>query len=548
MEHMNAQHMNTGTEATGGVELADTLKAIKASYDQFPYTSYPFSHSYPGHVRTVARMLGLDAPALDQARVLELGCAGGGNLIPFAVRYPQSQVVGVDLSGVHIHTGNGMVAKLDLANVKLMECSITEVDDSFGKFDYIIAHGVYSWVTDEVRRKIMSICKENLSADGVAYISYNTLPGWNTLATIRDMALFHANHFSQIPEKIRQAKAFLNFTSDAVRNSGHGYARILMEAVQLLRNKPDYYFAHDFLEINNRAFYFSQFVEDARKAGLQYLCDANLPDMYLQNYPDEIMEKMSEVGDVVRMQQYLDFITNKSFRSTLLCHGNVRINRNVDLGIMRTCHLKMVVAPEAGNAQSVHLADERPVRFHFDGQTENSITTDSRLLKALLYALSETSGYIHYDELMGLAMKKIPDIDGAEIEEQANRNLLELFLRGKLGLRMDPVPAQTRIVEKPTAWEYARAQAYDLGNPAVTNLYHEVVPLSLMEMFLIRHLDGRHTREQVLELLAHDVRENGLEVNYGGNKITDGEKLKMVLSLMYMDGVERFAENGLLVK
>ena len=137
-------------------------------------------------------------PKIETSRVLELGCASGGNLIPHAVNYPKGQYVGVDLSKTQIDSGLEQVKSLGLKNIELKCCSITDIDESFGKFDYIICHGVISWVPDFVRDKIFEISSKNLSKNGIAYISYNTLPGWNMVRSIRDMMLYHAKDLSLI--------------------------------------------------------------------------------------------------------------------------------------------------------------------------------------------------------------------------------------------------------------------------------------------------------------------------------------------------------------
>ncbi len=538
--------MKDNLKSKSNTKLSDDLLAIKESYDSFPYTSYPFSKSHPAHLRTSAKFLGLDAPPLEQAKILELGCAAGGNILPFAVQYPNAQVLGVDISQVHIDKGNELIKRLNITNATLTACSITDIDESFGQFDYIIAHGVYSWVTDEVRTKMLQICKQNLTANGVAYVSYNTLPGWNTLATIRDMALYHAKNFDKTEEKIMQAKSLLGFVNDAIKNSDHAYAKLMMESVNLLKNKPDYYIAHDFLELNNKPFYFSQFIEDSRSHGLQYLSDADISNMYIHNYPATISEKLSEITDVVRMEQYLDFVTNKTFRSTLLCHDSVPIDRTLNLKMARLFYYKMEITPEVEADAAVMQAGVE-ARFYLGDDVEKTISTENPILKAILYILSVSKKFVVYDYIIQMVVDRLPEVAKEEIEAQANLSLLDLFLRGKIKVRMDALHVQTNVTDTPEVWSYTLAQVDELTNSVVTNLHHEILRLSLIEMYLIRYLDGKNSKDQILDHLIGHVKKNDFEVNYGGKKITSDEKLKTVLSLAYMDAVERFAKNALLV-
>ncbi len=96
-----------------------------------------------------------------------------------AYSLPQSQFVGVDLSQGQVEKGLEMTGFLKLKNVSLICQNLMEIDESLGQFDYIIAHEVFSWVPPETQRRIFDICMHALSPQGIAYISYNVLPGWN---------------------------------------------------------------------------------------------------------------------------------------------------------------------------------------------------------------------------------------------------------------------------------------------------------------------------------------------------------------------------------
>ena len=153
--------------------------AIRTAYDEVPYPSYPLPQSHPDHLATLATLLGLSPPTTERCRVLELGCASGGNLIPMALTSPDSRFVGIDLSREQIAEGQKTVEALGLTNIELRHLSILDVDDSFGPFDYIVCHGVYSWVPENVQDRILAICARNLVPEGIGYVSYNTYPGWH---------------------------------------------------------------------------------------------------------------------------------------------------------------------------------------------------------------------------------------------------------------------------------------------------------------------------------------------------------------------------------
>ena len=164
-----------------------------ASYDDLPYNSYAFPKSHPGHVATIAALFGMTPAPLDGARVLEVGCAGGGNLLPVASAYPGCECVGLDVSAVQIARAQEAVDAAGLRNVTLHCRGLEGLDETTagGTFDYIIAHGVYSWVEAPVREELMALCRRLLKPQGVAYISLNVLPGSFTREIVRGMLKYH---------------------------------------------------------------------------------------------------------------------------------------------------------------------------------------------------------------------------------------------------------------------------------------------------------------------------------------------------------------------
>ena len=224
-----------------------------APYDEVPYESNPFAQTHPNRLATVASLLGMKPKPIERCRVLELGCASGGNLIPMAIELPGSEFVGIDLSALQIDESNEILRKLDIKNVRLEHCNIADIDKKFGLFDYIICHGVFSWVPFDIKDKILDICRENLSWNGVAYVSYNALPGWHMRGMIRDMMCYHTARFTDNQMKVEQARALIDFLLQSATNEKSAYAVWLKEEFELLKKVKNYYIFHDHLEDNNDA-------------------------------------------------------------------------------------------------------------------------------------------------------------------------------------------------------------------------------------------------------------------------------------------------------
>ena len=315
------------------------------TYDDVPYDSYPFRRTHPDTLAVIATLFGMTPPAVDRCRVLELGCAGGGNLIPMALGLPGSQFVGIDLSRRQIADGLRVVEAVGLSNIELKPFNVMDIDAGFGRFDYIIAHGLFSWVPDAVQEKILAACAEHLSPNGVAFISYNTYPGWHQPGMVREMMAYHARQFAEPLDKVQQARGLLAFLCNAV-GPNSVYGQILAQEHGILKDRLDSYLYHEYLEPENKPLYFHEFVERAAAHRLQYLGETNLREMLLSEFPTRVQQALQPLATSrIELEQYIDFLRDRRFRHTLLCHADVRVQPRLTPDVMPAFHLTSLAVP-----------------------------------------------------------------------------------------------------------------------------------------------------------------------------------------------------------
>src|SRR5207244_4724750 len=119
-------------------------------------------------------------PQLDTFRVLELGCGNGANLLPQAFYRRWGTFVGVDRARSQIEVAESCRLRLDLPNIEFIQADFIKADDFLdGEFDYIICHGVFSWVPQSVRDALLRLYSMRLREGGLLYLNYNANPGWN---------------------------------------------------------------------------------------------------------------------------------------------------------------------------------------------------------------------------------------------------------------------------------------------------------------------------------------------------------------------------------
>jgi SAM-dependent methyltransferase len=469
------------------------------SYDEVPYPSHSFPETQPSHLATVAALFGLRAPDPANCRVLELGCASGGNLIPLAVAWPQAQFVGVDLSSRQIADARQCAEQLGLPNLELHHRSILDLNAELGSFDYILCHGVYSWVPREVQDAILTLCHDRLEPDGIAYVSYNTYPGWHLQKAIRDMMLFHSGRFATPATRIAQARSFLEFLARWSPARDDPYGLLLRNEAASLSRKTDGYLFHEHLEVVNDPVYFREFVARCEAAGLRYLADVGIRTMLVTDLPSEVRESLRLLApDPLDLEQYLDFLRNRTFRRSLLCRPGKAIDRSLRGTSVRDLLGASHLRPEQTGAPQA-AGEER-----FIAPSGNVLTTADPVMRACLHALGESwPQAIPAPVLRMRVLERVdPGIrDSPDLAEGPFwARLQDYFIHGVIELHAAAPPVAGACGAVPCASPLARHQA--LNTDLVTNLRHQRVPLDAAERALLVSLDGSRALPEAPETAA----------------------------------------------
>jgi methyltransferase-like protein/cyclopropane fatty-acyl-phospholipid synthase-like methyltransferase len=499
------------------MNLDDEQVAIQQAYDDYPYESYPFPVTHPERLSTLASLFGLETADLGQCRVLELGCASGGNLIPMAAQMTRSQFFGIDLSGKQVAEANETIKALKLKNIKIEQKDILDLGGKIRKFDYIICHGVYSWVPANVQIKILQICKQYLSDNGVAYISYNTYPGWRMRESVRDMMRFHTSSLDKAKDKVAQSRALLKFLVDSVDTENNAYGKYLESELNILSNAGDAYLAHDHLERNNSPVYFYEFCQEADEQGLQYLAESEFQSMLAGNFPSRVAETLTQVGNnIILQEQYMDFLRNRTFRSTLLCHKEIDLNRNIDAGLVKNMHISALPMRILDKQE----ADENPVTYL--SQIGIRVNIPDGIISAAFQVLNSCwPATVSFESLYEQAALGA-GVDGDQYADMLAADLLKLYAAKAIELHALPSVFTTTVSEKPKVSDLARYQA--ASGHALTNLRHELAKINEPTRLLVLLLDGKNNQDDLLEKMLKMVGEGKLVLREGEVEITEEDK------------------------
>jgi len=545
--------------------------SLATSYDDGPYPRLTFPYTHPSHLAVIGRLLGLRPAAVDRCRVLEFGCAGGGNLVPMAYTVPQSRFVGVDLSARQIADARAMAAAVGLSNATFEQLDILQAAESlaerFGEFDYIIAHGLYSWVPDPVKDALLAACRRLLAPEGIAYVSYNCFPGCTQRDMLRRMCQYHGRRQSEPRQYAAETRRFLESLQRVLPMGDGVYRDTLREQAAGLAAESDVVLLHDDLERDNDPRFFHQFMAHAAGHRLQYLGDAHFGQMFGVGIAPAALEKIRAADDVLAFEQYLDFLYGRALRTTLLCRAEARVNRDLAPDGLKELWITSLAAPRSPERakmenRQVEANDGKAVTFRAPDCTLEVTTPIGRWAIYELHAAHPRP--LRFDELLARVRARLPADDSGEApddERQLAKMVIEWFAMRLVELHAFEPPLALAAGEQPVASAVARYQLAEVWNEAEAAEKADQEPLYVSNLFLRRvqlgprdypkilsRLDGEHDRESIVDAFAVPFEEGRAEMSVGGRPITDMKRIRQLLAEQIENCLTDFARNALLMR
>lgn len=508
------------------------------SYDRVPYPSLIFPQTNIDRLSTLARYFGMETADPAKCRVLELGCGDGTNLLAQAYTFPETSFLGVDLSTAHIDEAQKCALMLGLRNIEFIQGDILNLSrERLGQLDFIVAHGLYSWVPPVVREHTMKIYQECLAENGVGYISFNINPGSYFRKSFWEAIKFHTRDIDGLQEKIAAAQQFAGFLKQ-VAPPDSTFKKIVDSETEILMNEAAEYLFHDDLGDLNDAFFFYEFMETAERYGLQFVAEANPAAMFGHDFAPEALKFIDEMsgGDFVKRQQYFDLIKARRFRSTLLCRDDIKLDRSPKDDVIEKF---LIVSPLVPTTEGGCVWDKSEIEFAT--QDRATIKTDEPLTKmALLYLNSIWSGGASLDEVVERAKSALSGhaVTVSEKDVQSLRSTLRyLFEGGVVILQTCRREFSTDPGERPMASLFAQLQLAR-GDKSILSL--SGMNYSFENDFLrrlIKMLNGKRDRTD----LAAEMQRS---INVSPEK---REALFEQLPAMIESGLRQIARLGFLV-
>jgi predicted O-methyltransferase YrrM len=474
------------SERAEGQSLLDPTsnESLVEKYRAIRYSAQSNPQSHPDRLATVGALHGLSPPDVASSRVLELGCSDGANLLPMAAALPGASFVGCDLSPAAIASARSAVAELGLANVTFVEGDLREFPATLGPFDYVIAHGLYSWVPAGVRDALLALTAIQLSPDGLMFVSLNVFPGCHVRQAVWEVLHLHTDGLDDPQERLDAARRLAGAIAEAGITQEPIDALLRREFARVAQQTDSTIF-HDDLAVPNDPVYFREFAAHAGRQGLTFVAESKLFSSSTMGLSPP-MQRIVAGLDRIEREQYLDFASLRRFRQSVLCRA------------------------EAGSALA--LTPERAARMHV--AASHSLLGAAERGKPLFNPVRpalESADQRRLNTVLGRLVEIAPRaLPTADLEALANSDtsvrgtasrsfaslLVEACFADELLLSISPPQIAESASERPLASVVARWQAR--RGDKLTNLWHDSMSIpDAPARALLALLDGTHDRAEL---------------------------------------------------
>lgn len=304
------------------------------------YTDNVYREMTPAWLALAALLLGQRPPDLSRPfRYADLGCGLGMNAIVVAATCPHAEVWGFDLNPAHVEEARRWAAEAGLSNITFEETSFADLAGrapaSLPAFDFMVSHGVMSWVSPANQRHLIDVIGQRLQPGGLAYVSYNVLTGWASMVPIRALMRMLA---AARPERSDLAMPGLLDMLDRLAKAGARYFPAnpgVAERLTALRGQDGRYLAHEYLNADWHPLMCADVIDALAEARCSYLGSATLAeDFDVTSVPPDMIPLLAETHDLPLRETLRDLGAARGFRRDLYRRGLVQLAQPEQISLL----------------------------------------------------------------------------------------------------------------------------------------------------------------------------------------------------------------------
>jgi SAM-dependent methyltransferase len=471
------------------------------SYEDVPYEGSSIAATAPAALALTSRAHGGPRPSLSGARVLELGCGDGANLLALAFHHREQSFVGIDASAAAIAAAERDARELELANVRF-ECADVGALELEGPFDFVIAHGLYSWIDASRRAALRRLVRRVLAPSGLAYVSFNAQPGWGVRGRVRDV-------LARASLDVDAARARAAGLRGILGEPGYPWAGLLAHELDRASEASEAYLAHEYLAAHNDAFWLGELTRDFASEGLRYVGDAlfDRPEGYVS---PELRQAVAELAhDPIEREELIDLLAYRQLRAAVLCRDDAPTSPPLDASIIDEVWIASSVRAVS---EPFDLAPDAEEPFVGPRGTEVRARAPLAKMGLLLLASRYPEGF-RLDALCAeaeAALRRYGMRAGPDERDILRGGLFALWQRMELELRMEDAALRTTPGPRPLASALTRHEA--VRGRHLTTPTHVALPIEPLERAIVAELDGTRTVPELVDALVASVEAGRVEL------------------------------------
>lgn len=490
---------------------ATSIDDRSSAYDAVSYQGAVVPNSSTGHLALCSLWPHGPRPLTQRFVLTELGCGDGANLLPLAFYNHEATFIGIDSCAAAIHCVQEGVSRLGLENIHFVQEDVRTLEQSdFRSSDYIIAHGLYSWVPKKARQAILNFCQNSLTPSGLAYISYNAQPEWSMRSLVRD-TLLRAPSVREAAVEHQAARAVEVATQllEDLPSRDYDFGALFAEELARVRDGNLGYVFHEYLAEINEGFWLRDFVAHAQEHGLDYVADAQ-DFRWEGQIPQALRCSLAERDlDPIEQEEMADLLCHRHFRASILCRTDAPRQSMTPLEILQTAFIGTSLCAES---DPFDLTEGKAETFCRDHGAK--ITLDASITKAAILLLAhQWPEGIRFESLWQRASQFLI-CHGYGVNSGAREQLLEelivLYEIGQLDLRLDEPNYRWDIPEYPRAHALARYEAQH--REALTSPFHLPVTFEPEALQFVHELDGSRSNKELQREFGSEMIDQTLPV------------------------------------
>jgi 2-polyprenyl-3-methyl-5-hydroxy-6-metoxy-1,4-benzoquinol methylase/methyltransferase-like protein len=522
---------------------------LDEKYKDVPYVGQPVPGTSPSEMALISWVHAGPRPSVAGARILEIGCGDGGNLMPMAYYHPSCSFVGLDACQPALDEAQRACEKLGLSNLQFYQQDVEEsVRENLGVFDFIIAHGVYSWVNQRSQESLWVLVSQLLKENGLLFLSYNTYPGWKMRGVVRRMLLQKVGEIQPLKERALQAKREAEAFQHVLPEQGHPYHQLMRQELNLVQRSESHYLIHGLLADENHAFWFRDVVNQAEESEFEYVAEGwfNRREGWV---PPNVRQSLMELGyQGIDLEEAVDLMWYRQMRTSLFCKKGQRKQQGPDLSDL------VAAVTIAANLSVVDEPTAAPGVFYFEGKHGFRFHTDNELASLVLDALRECwpcgSTWSGILSTLGVTValtdkeEANPQRFSTDIVLECQQILLHLYTMGQVDFRITAIPDSKQSNSTTAANPLVRWQARRM--PMVTTPSSEQLLLTHFEQAVLQRLDGSKEPSELVDEICQLVEAGEMHPPHQDVPLGNPIFLKMVCQQQLDELIDTWQKWGMM--